>query len=180
MSKIYIGTSSWADRSLVESGLFYPPDVKTAGERLRYYSGKFPIAEIDSSYHFFPTRQNLSLWLDNTPPDFIFDVREAVKGACHILKPGGVLLATVSGISQISRYDMDRWGDYWRFTTASVEKLFGPLFKGGLEIESFGNVLAAIAFLQGVVVEDLPEAALLKDNDPDYQLLITVVARKGP
>ena len=112
--------------------------------------------------------------------NFIFDVREAVKGACHILKPGGVLLATVSGISQISRYDMDRWGDYWRFTTASVEKLFVPVFKGGLEIESFGNVLAAIAFLQGVVVEDLPEAALLKDNDPDYQLLITVVARKGP
>ena len=75
MAQILIGTSSWADRSLVKSGLFYPPEVQTAAERLRYYAGKFPIAEIDSSYHYFPTRQNLSLWLENTPPGFVFDIR---------------------------------------------------------------------------------------------------------
>jgi len=75
MSRILVGTSSWADRSLVESGLFYPPEVKTAAERLSYYAGKFPIAEIDSSYHYFATRQNLSLWLENTPPGFTFDIR---------------------------------------------------------------------------------------------------------
>jgi uncharacterized protein YecE (DUF72 family) len=75
MERILIGTSSWADHSLVESGLFYPPEVKTAAERLRYYAGRFPIAEIDSSYHYFPTRQNLSLWLENTPSDFVFDIR---------------------------------------------------------------------------------------------------------
>jgi SAM-dependent methyltransferase len=112
--------------------------------------------------------------------NFIFDIQKAIQGAHHLLKPGGVLLATVSGISQISRYDMDRWGDYWRFTTASVKKLFEPVFKAGLEIESHGNVLAATAFLQGVVIEDLPNEALLDENDPDYQLLITIVARKAP
>ena len=112
--------------------------------------------------------------------NFIFDVCKAVEGAHYLLKPGGVLLCTVSGISQISRYDMDRWGDYWRFTTASVQKLFEPVFKGGIEIESFGNVLASTAFLQGVSVEDLPDPKLLNDHDPDYQLLITLVARKEP
>lgn len=110
--------------------------------------------------------------------NFIFDVQKAIIGAHHILKPGGVLLATVAGISQISRYDMDRWGDYWRFTTASVQKLFEPVFHGGVEIESFGNVLSATAFLQGIAVEDLPDRTLLDRNDPDYQLLITIVARK--
>jgi len=110
--------------------------------------------------------------------NFIFDVQNAIAGAHHILKPGGVLLATVAGISQISRYDMERWGDYWRFTTASVQKLFEPVFKGGVEIESFGNVLSATAFLQGIAVEDLPDQTLLDRNDPDYQLLITIVARK--
>jgi uncharacterized protein YecE (DUF72 family) len=75
MSRILIGTSSWADRSLVESGLFHPSEIKTAAERLSYYAEKFPIAEIDSSYHYFPTRQNLSLWLDNTPSGFVFDIR---------------------------------------------------------------------------------------------------------
>lgn len=108
----------------------------------------------------------------------IFDIQKAIKGAHYLLKPGGVLLATVPGISQISRYDMDRWGDYWRFTTASVKKLFEPVFKGGVEIESHGNVLAASAFLQGVAVEDLPDKALLDEHDPDYQVLITIVARK--
>jgi len=111
--------------------------------------------------------------------NFIFEVDKAVEGAYYLLKPGGVLLATVAGISQISRYDMDRWGDYWRFTTASVQKLFEPVFEEGVEIESFGNVLAATAFLQGISVEDLPDRALLDDNDPDYQLLISIVARKG-
>jgi hypothetical protein len=109
---------------------------------------------------------------------FIFDIQKAITGTHHVLKPGGVLLATVSGISQISRYDMDRWGDYWRFTTASVKCLFEPVFKGGVEIESFGNVLAATAFLQGLSVEDLPDKSLLDHNDPDYQSLITIVARK--
>lgn len=110
--------------------------------------------------------------------NFIFEVQQAIAGAHRLLKPGGVLLATVAGISQISRYDMERWGDYWRFTTASAQRLFEPLFQGGVEVASFGNVLAATAFLQGIAVEDLPEPGLLEENDPDYQLIVTVVARK--
>jgi hypothetical protein len=105
-------------------------------------------------------------------------VQKAVRGAHHLLKPGGVLLATVAGISQISRYDMERWGDYWRFTTASVRKLLEPVFER-VEIGSMGNVLAATAFLQGIAVEDLPDPSLLDEKDDDYQVIITVVARKS-
>jgi hypothetical protein len=111
--------------------------------------------------------------------NFIFEVQKAVQGAHALLKPGGVMLATVAGISQISRYDMERWGDYWRFTTASVEKLFAPVFAGGVEIQTFGNVLAATALLQGVAVEDLPDPSLLDAADGDYQLIIAIVARKS-
>ncbi len=109
--------------------------------------------------------------------NFIYDVEKAVAGAHQLLAPGGVLLATVGGISQISRYDMERWGDFWRFTTASVQRLFTPLFTGGVEIKSFGNVAAACAFLQGVAVEDLPDRTILDENDPDYQVIITIIAR---
>ena len=111
--------------------------------------------------------------------DCIFDVPQAVRGAHQLLKPGGVLLATMSGIGQISRYDMERWGEYWRFTTASATRLFEPLFSGGVEVGSRGNVLAAIAFLQGLAVEELPDPTLLEVRDDDYQLVVTVVARKG-
>ncbi len=110
--------------------------------------------------------------------NFIFEVQKAIAGAHRLLRPGGVLLATVAGISQISRYDMERWGDYWRFTDASVKKLFEPVFNGGVEVETFGNVLSATAFLQGIAVEDIPDKALLDENDPDYQLLISVIAKK--
>lgn len=109
----------------------------------------------------------------------IFDVWGAIEGAHHLLRPGGVVLCTVAGICQISRYDMDRWGDYWRFTTASVEKLFESVFKEGVEVGSYGNVVAATALLQGIAVEDLPDPSVLNRHDPDYQLVITVRATKA-
>jgi len=58
----------------------------------------------------------------------IYDVRSAVSWSYSALKPSGILLATLPGISQISRYDMDRWGDFWRFTDASARRLFGDVF----------------------------------------------------
>ena len=110
--------------------------------------------------------------------NFIFEVQKAIEGAHNLLKPGGALLSSVSGIIQISRYDMDRWGDYWRFTNASVQKLFEPVFSE-FEVKTWGNVLAATSLLQGVCVEDIPDKTLLNEHDPDYQTLITIVAKKA-
>lgn len=108
----------------------------------------------------------------------IYDVQAAVANAHAALKPGGVLLATFPGICQISRYDMDRWGDHWRFTDASARRLFGEVF--GVEnvtISAYGNVLAACAFLHGLAAHELTKDEL-DYNDPDYQVLITVRAVK--
>ncbi len=74
MGEILIGISSWADAGLVESG-FYPDGVKRPAARLQYYAEHFHLTEIDSSYHFLPTRRNLDLWLANTPPGFVFNLR---------------------------------------------------------------------------------------------------------
>ena len=111
--------------------------------------------------------------------NFIYDVRQAIAGTYHLLKNEGIVLATVAGISQVSRYDMDRWGDYWRFSTQSALKLFEDVFgNGNVEIVTFGNVLAATALLQGLAVEDLPDQSLLDDVDPDYPVIIGVKAKK--
>ncbi|MBI2980031.1 MAG: DUF72 domain-containing protein [Chloroflexi bacterium] len=74
MGRNLVGISSWAEPELIQSG-FYPAEVKTAEERLSYYAARFSVAEIDSSYHFFPTQRNLALWLENTPDGFTFDVK---------------------------------------------------------------------------------------------------------
>jgi SAM-dependent methyltransferase len=109
---------------------------------------------------------------------FIYEVRAAIETLFRILKPGGVLLATIPGISQISRYDMDRWGDFWRFTTASVQRLFQERFPAGnIHIQGHGNVLAANALLHGLAVADV-RLDELNYHDPDYELVITVRAVK--
>ena len=109
---------------------------------------------------------------------FIYDMRAALGELHRILKPGGTVLATVPGISQISRYDMDRWGDYWRFTTLSAGRLFGEQFpSSAVTVEAYGNVLAATALLQGIVTEEL-SAEELDSNDPDYPLVVGVRASK--
>jgi SAM-dependent methyltransferase len=109
---------------------------------------------------------------------FIYDLRAALDHLHRILKPGGRLLATVPGISQISRYDMDRWGDFWRFTSLSARRLFEDTFPGAnVTVQPYGNVLAAIAFLEGLAAEELKQAELDR-RDLDYELLISVRAVK--
>jgi glycosyltransferase involved in cell wall biosynthesis/SAM-dependent methyltransferase len=85
----------------------------------------------------------------------IYDARSAIQTLRRILKPGGVLLTTFPGISQIAD---DQWSNtwYWAFTTQSAWRLFKEFFPAeGLEIEAHGNVLAAISFLHGLSVEEL-------------------------
>jgi SAM-dependent methyltransferase len=110
---------------------------------------------------------------------FIYDLHSAIMTLHRILKPGGVLLATLSGISQISRYDMDRWGDYWRFTSLSARKMFEEAFPAAnVDIEAYGNVLSASAYLYGFAAEELSRKEL-DHRDSDYEVLITVRARKS-
>ena len=111
--------------------------------------------------------------------NFIYDTKAAVRGAFRILAPKGTFLGTVAGISQISRYDMDRWGDYWRFTTLSLSRMLSDVFGTNVEIRSFGNALAAPALLQGLAVEDLPNRSLLDQHDDDYQVIIGFRASKA-
>lgn len=109
----------------------------------------------------------------------IYDLRAALRHIERILKPDGVLLVTLSGISQISRYDMDRWGEFWRFTTLSAQCLFEEFFPSAhLSIETHGNVLTAIALLHGLGSHELRREEL-DYQDPDYQVIITIRAVKS-
>ena len=75
MGKVLVGTSSWTDKTLIESGRFYPPSATSPEERLRFYASQFPIVEIDSSYYGIPSVENAQRWLDRTPPGFVFNIK---------------------------------------------------------------------------------------------------------
>jgi len=110
--------------------------------------------------------------------NFIYDFKSAINGLFYMLNPGGVALVTVAGICQISRYDMDRWGDYWRFTDLSIKKSFEDVFGiDNVEVDVYGNVLAAVAFLEGISAEELSKDELFY-KDIDYQVIITIRAIK--
>ena len=73
---------------------------------------------------------------------------------------------------------MNRWGDYWRFTDLSIKKIFEEIFgEGNVEVETYGNVLTATSFLQGIAAEELTKKELFK-RDNDYQVTITIKAVK--
>lgn len=110
--------------------------------------------------------------------NFIYEVEDAIRGIHAMLRENGVALITVAGICQISKYDMHRWGDYWRFTDLSAKKLFEEVFgKENIQIKTYGNLLSSIAYLQGISSEDLTAEELLFEDDT-YQNVIAVIARK--
>ena len=107
----------------------------------------------------------------------IYDVQAAIQTLYRILKPGGVLLATFPGISQISA---DEWANtwYWSFTTLSARRLFEEIFPPeNILVEAHGNVLAAAAFLYGMAAEEFHQEEL-EHRDPHYEALITLRAVK--
>ena len=107
---------------------------------------------------------------------FIADTKAAVAGTRRLLAPGGVLLATVPGISQISTVDDEAWGDWWRFNERGTRLLFEAEYGAeNVTVERHGNVQAAAAFLYGMAAEDL-ETAELEHEDPDYHMVICVRA----
>jgi len=109
---------------------------------------------------------------------FIFDLRAALTELHRILKPGGVLLATVPGT--ISSIDQGEWGRLWcwGFTKRSLQTLFSERdVSFDVTMKTHGNVLAAVAFLEGLSVKEL-KTKELDHHDPAYPVLISVRAVK--
>jgi hypothetical protein len=106
----------------------------------------------------------------------IFDMPRAVATLHRILKPGGTLLLTVPGLSQIDRGE---WGEtwYWSLTASAVRRL---LVKGwsDVSVDTYGNVLSAVSFLQGLAATELTSEELAT-QDPAYQVIVAARAVKG-
>jgi SAM-dependent methyltransferase len=110
----------------------------------------------------------------------IADYGAAVKSLHKMLKPGGVALVTVPGISQVVRGGMigGVGEDWWRFTERSASKVFSEVFSPkNVVVQTYGNVLTATAFLHGLVRDELTQEEL-EYNDPDYEVTIGVKATK--
>ena len=72
--QIRLGTASWTDKTLLESG-WYPDDAKDAQSRLEFYATQFPLVEVDSTYYTPPSERNSQYWAERTPEDFLFNIK---------------------------------------------------------------------------------------------------------
>src|SRR3954453_2921125 len=84
-----VGTASWTDKTLLESG-WYPPDVTTPEERLRFYAEQFPLVEVDSTYYTPPNERNSELWAARTPAVFRFNVKAFSLLTGHPTRPSAL------------------------------------------------------------------------------------------
>jgi SAM-dependent methyltransferase len=108
----------------------------------------------------------------------VYDVPAAMGTLARILRPGGVLLLTVPGITPTTDDDW-RSSWYWSFTAASLRRAAALVFpSGSFSVESHGNVLAAMAFVQGMAWQELEPAELAR-NDPAFPVTLALRAR-GP
>lgn len=110
--------------------------------------------------------------------NFIRDVDTAAANAAYLLAPGGVFLGTVATLSPVSRFDYERWGDYWRFTDMGI-KVFLEKHFSGVKVYPYGNFAAARYFLDGVVLEDITSEEILNKKDEDFSIVIGFEAYKS-
>lgn len=73
MGDVVVGTCSWAEKTMIER--WYPPSVKTAEQRLRYYAARFDAVEVDSAFYGIPKPEFAPAWVDRTPDHFTFHVK---------------------------------------------------------------------------------------------------------
>ena len=70
---VRVGTCSWADDLLTK--IWYPPGVRSAEDRLRYYAERFDTVEANSTYYRLPAVQMVERWAERTPDEFVMHVK---------------------------------------------------------------------------------------------------------
>jgi uncharacterized protein YecE (DUF72 family) len=85
LGHIRVGTCSWTDPTMVRA--WYPPTARSAADRLRYYAGRFDTVEVDSTFYGLPTPGTAELWVERTPPDFVFHIKAFAMLTRHGVKP---------------------------------------------------------------------------------------------
>lgn len=110
----------------------------------------------------------------------IWEPAAALHTLHRILKPGGVALVTSAGIAKIGRrLGRDPWGEYWHFTGQSLTRACIEIWgEPQVQVRTYGNVMTACAFLQGLAAEELLPRHL-DHHDPDFEVIVAARLQKA-
>ena len=101
----------------------------------------------------------------------------ALRNAWEALRPGGVLLLTVPALSR-HQPQPGPSQDFWRYTPVGLRALLeGVLSEADTLVTGYGNLLACVAFLEGLAAHELrPEE--LGIQDPHFPLIVGARVQK--
>jgi len=85
---------------------WYPSSVRSAADRLRFYSTRFDTVEVDSSFYGMPTPATAAAWADRTPPGFTFHVKAFAMLTRHGVRPEQL----PAPLRASHEFELDRYG----------------------------------------------------------------------
>jgi SAM-dependent methyltransferase len=104
----------------------------------------------------------------------IFEMWKAVIDIHRLLKPGGILLVAVPGVSMCD----PGWGECWRFTPEGLERLLGLAFpRDAISLRAYGNSLTGAGQLRGLVAHEFT-AEEFNYHDPRFAVELCARAVK--
>lgn len=89
MGQVRVGTASWTDRTLVQSG-WYPKDADSAEKRLHFYAEQFSLVEVDATYYSLPFERTSMQWVERTPDEFVFNIKAFSLLTQHPTRPSSL------------------------------------------------------------------------------------------
>jgi uncharacterized protein YecE (DUF72 family) len=163
---VRVGVCSWADETLTK--VWYPPGVRSAEERLRYYTDRFGVVEANSTYYRLPDAQLVGTWAERTPPGFTMHVKAFGLMTRHPVKlealPEDLRDAMpVDDRGRVDRPPRDLRAEVFRRFAAALEPLRMTGKLGGILLQFPSSVVHKPASLEYIewAQEQLPGDELL-------------------
>ncbi len=154
MSRLRVGTCSWADRTMVAA--WYPKVVKSAEARLRYYAEHFDTVEVDSTYYGLPSERTSELWVERTPPGFTFHIKAFGMLTRHGIRPEQLPTSLRSTFD----LDLDRYGRVVHPSAELRETVFSWFSSALAPLRDSGQL--------GVILLQFPPYFVANDRNREY------------
>ncbi len=170
-----VGLCAWQDRSMLETGQFYPRKSMTAEDRLWWYSRFFDSVEVNSSFYAPLSAQNAVAWAKRTPPGFVFSVKAYALLTGHRLDAGRLPPPLAALLPGTARPDARGQLDNDRFPAEARDWAFAAL-REGLEPLRLAGKLGYVLFQMAPWVRYGPAAldylATLPERLPGHTIAV--------
>jgi uncharacterized protein YecE (DUF72 family) len=179
IGNVRIGTASWTERTLLESGEFYPPSVKSPADRLRYYTRHFPVVEVDATFYALPAERMATVWVERVPSDFVFGVKAFAALTHHPLVPArlpadlrGALGSELARRPRVYARELPEEvvAEIWRRFAAALAPLHDAGLLGYVLLQFpkwFPRSRTSLAYLE-LCIERLPYPLAIEFRDPSW------------